>query len=435
MAELKKACKLLTTSPLRVDRESIEQAEQRRPPTPASPKLDYPWSIPRELLYSPSVRHAVLEALHSGEIASSNPSNYEAIVRHGLNLQELASQVGKTSVANQEYLLRAACEAYRLANALTKGNVALVLFNWAVALSDLSGLLRQSNEEETMQHLKAAGARYEEALAINPTNAQALNNWALVLQEQASLSPTQQKRPLLASAIARFRAASRFPSDIALLSRFCYNLGTSMYAYASSLAEEFQQSLKSPMPPAEYKKVLASYSHSARCIIIANVLQPDVKVYKESLAVVQKLLPLPYLQVGALSIIEPSTENSPQERWIVAWFVLDSYALQSVRPPASEAHLVEGMVPNVSIDITDIVAVETCQDPSLPPGWAIWIGLKSRPYGMFLVAGELEEAKTWSDSLTLLSRVAKEKRSASLQDVLLATRARQVPVPSASTPA
>lgn len=432
MAELKKAYKLLTTSPLRLDRGSLEQAEQRRPPTPASPKLDFPWSVPRELLYVPSVRQAVLEALHSGELASSNPSNYEAIVKHGLNLQELASQVGKSSVENQEYLLRAACEAYRLANALTNGKVALVLFNWAVALSDLSGLLRQSNEEETLQNLRAAGARYEEALGINPNNAQALNNWALVLQEEASLSQAQQKRTLLARAIARFRAASRFPSDIALLSRFCYNLGTSMYAYASCLAEEFQQSFGSPLPPAEYKKVLASYAHSARCIIIANVLQPDVKVYKESLAVVQKLLPLPYLQVGPLSIVDPATENSPQERWIMAWFVLDSYVFQSVRPPASEAQLVDGVVPNVSIDITDIVAIETYQDPSLPPGWAIWIGLKSRPYGMFLVASELEEARAWSDTLSLLGRVAKERRSASLQEVLLATRAKKVPTQAVS---
>lgn len=47
------------------------------------------------------------------------------------------------------------------------------------------------------------------------------------------------------------------------------------------------------------------------------------------LQVVQHLLPLPFLRVGRLQAIDPSTRGSCRERWQTHVFVLDHQAFQS----------------------------------------------------------------------------------------------------------
>ena len=301
--------------------------------------------------------------------------------------------------------------------------------------------------------LAAAAVKYAAALSVDPGNAQALNNWGLVLQDLAAMAPPAQRRALVHAAVARFRAAIRLQPDGKLTARFAYNLGTVLYSSACALQDALLGASPGsaaaggggssgggggqPERAAEERAVRCAFADAAQYILLAAALQPAVEVFEQSLTAVQRLLPLPYLRAGALLVAAPppaagtaaaaaaAAAAALQEDWVRAWFVLDGQVLQSVRPPAAEAARLAGPVPSVAIDVEDIVDAQTCLDPSLPPGVAIWVGLKSRPRGVFLVADDREGAEAWTDALRLLALLHKtDARAEGLQAALTARRRR-----------
>lgn len=173
----------------------------------------------------------------------------------------------------------------------------------------------------------------------------------------------------------------------------------------------------------EERRVRAAFAHAAAYIMLAFALQPTVKIYQDSITAVQRLLPLPYLRTGLLFVAAAGTAGTPEEHWVPAWLALDAYVLQSIRPPPAEASRFKGTVPNVAIDIVDVSTAHVCQDPTLPPGWAIWVGVRDHSEGIFLIAEEKEDAEGWVDALRLLAAVGKSDGGAErLQNALVARR-------------
>lgn len=431
-----------------------------------SPIASGTWSFPRHLLPLPSLHGVAAAAAESGRVAAGNPGDFAAVLQHGLNLQECASRLDVAQAADQLLLLHRACEVYGRANELQDGRTAVVLFNWAVALSDISRLTQAASSPssgggtpekgygagsppgEVVEFLSAAAMKYSAALTIDPNNPQALNNLGLVLQDLAVLSPPQQRAALVPAAVARFRAALRMQPDAKLTSRFCYNLGTVLYSHACNLQERLGIGASprggSVAPPpavaagvsvsAAEQQVREAFTNAAQYIMLAHALQPGVKVYEDSLAAVQRILPLPYLRAGPLLVAAPGTEGTPAEEWLPAWFALDGQALQSVRPPAGEAGRVPGAVLNVVIDLEDVVDAQVCWDASLPEGVGLWLGLKSKSGGMFLVAADRNEAECWVDALRLVSLLHKSDGAERLQTALIRRRQRQVTAVRRCTP-
>jgi hypothetical protein len=236
MSELQEACQLLTSSPLKPWPANVAQLisdqtsiplEEEPSTTPKSPLTTTgPWSIPPHLLTIPSLREAALAAIESGNAASGNPKDFQLVLQHGLNLQELVSRLG-SSPTDQVSVLHSASEVYKAANDLQNGTNAMIFFNHAVALSDLARLSKLTSSGEAVEYLSTAAIKYAAAVSLDPNNPQALNNWALTLQEIAGFAPPNERDALLLSSVARFRAAIRLNSaDFNLTSRFCYNLGT-----------------------------------------------------------------------------------------------------------------------------------------------------------------------------------------------------------------
>lgn len=79
-------------------------------------------------------------------------------------------------------------------------------------------------------------------------NLQALNNWALVLQELASLQSPAEQAAHVQHSIFRFRQAIRLRPDF---DRACYNLGTVFYAFACSQQSSVTQRLPSRVTQVE----------------------------------------------------------------------------------------------------------------------------------------------------------------------------------------
>lgn len=433
MAELQEACQLLISSPVRttVDRE-FDGTTDEFAATPSSLALDPPWAIPKHLFNISEVHDAAIMAFESGRAAARNPESFDRVMRHGLNLQELAARMAASAPADQLLVLNSACEVYKLANDLQQGKAAIVPFNWAVALSDVARLTRGRDSDEAKEYLVAASRSYKAALSIDPCSAQALNNLGLVLQELATLSTTAEAREsLFTLAIYKFRAAVRLQPSIVLTSRFCYNLGTALYARACSMADAVK--VKAASDQAHHKhderRVRLAYAHAACYIALSYGLQPGTQVYQNSFSAVERLLPLPYLRTGFLLVLDPRSQvNTYHETWVRAWFALDARTLQSVRPPAVEAARVSGLsgtVPNVAIDIKDVITAHVCLDPSLPKGWALWLDLKDRGQGMYLLADDREDAEGWVDALRiLLCTIGREGGSEHLEQALHARRQR-----------
>lgn len=436
MSELQEATLALVNSPVRTANYDDAEAHQAEAPrTPTSPPPHPTWTIPSHLTRIPSLRDAALKAVESGRAASESRGDFALILQHGLHLQDLASRLGPSFEDDQLTLLHRACEVYGLANDVRQARSAVTLFNWAVALSDIARLVKPKQPGEAAEYLSAAALKYAAAVAIDPLNPQALNNWALILQDLAALMPPHQRRSLIAPAVARFRAAIRLQPDAKLMSRFSYNLGTVLYSdcclQADRLAENVgakQQQLEQQQNGGSVgeKKLRAAFAHAGQYIMLAYALQPDAKVYQDALPAVQRLLPLPYLRAGALMVAIPSTADTASEAWVEAWFALDSHMLQSVRPPPTEASRMGGTVPDVAIEVADITAAHVFQDPSLPEGWAVWLALKDRTGGVFLVAEEREDAEGWVDALRLLGVVGKSRSGGAeqLEQALMARRTR-----------
>ena len=184
----------------------------------------------------------------------------------------------------------------------------------------------------------------------------------------------------------------------------------------------------------EERRVRAAFAHAASYIMLAYALKEGVKVYEDSVFAVQRLLPLPYLKTGLLLVAAPGTAATPEENWIPAYFALDAFVMHCIRPPASEAsRIMKGVVPNIAIDVVDVVACHVCRDPSLPAGWAIWVSLRNHPEGMYLIAEQREDAEGWVDALMLLAAVGKVENGSERLQTALMTR-RQRPQQGASQP-
>ena len=174
-----------------------------------------------------------------------------------------------------------------------------------------------------------------------------------------------------------------------------------------------------------------TFSLAAQYILLSYVLQPAKDVYSKSLQVIKQLLPLPHLRAGRLLAIDPGSLDAVPERWLLSLFVLDQSGLKTVVPddqPAaassqeanmdSEAqHAQQNLSANdrqqgasYQIELSDVACVKPCNDPSLPPGYAFWVSLHSRPQGLYFVAGVSEDAEGWVDALHMASYAAKQGR-------------------------
>ena len=75
--------------------------------------------------------------------------------------------------------------------------------------------------------------------------------------------------------------------------------------------------------------------------------------------------------------------------------------------------------------LDDIASVKPCNDPSLPPGYAFWVSLHSRPQGVYFVAKVSEEAEGWVDALHMASYAAKQGRLQMLDKALIVASGEQ----------
>lgn len=328
---------------------------------------------------------------------------------------------------------------YRLASELPEGPApaaGLLLYNWAVALSDCARIVRPQQPDEARELLGAAAAKYAASLEASPFSHQALNNYGLVLTDLAALRPPGERATYAAHAVAKFRRAVRLRPDF---ERAVYNLGTVAYAQACTAQEELLAAAECGGGGAAHvaaeRAVKAAFAHAAQYIALAYALQPDKPggPYRDSLAAVQRLLPLPHLRAGPLRCVAPETAGSPNERWTAAWFALDAGGLRAARPPvadsaAAAAASVNGSpmaaaaaaaaLPAIMWQLQDITSVRTVCDPSLPAGHAFWLGLAASPAGAYLIAAEAEEAEGWVDALSLLLHLSQQQRLEGLQRAL-----------------
>jgi hypothetical protein len=174
--------------------------------------------------------------------------------------------------------------------------------------------------------------------------------------------------------------------------------GTVLYSHACTLQEALlsNQDAAEPDALAAYgggskaggggrgaaeQHVQSTFAHAAQYIALAYAMQPGKQVYSDSLAAVQRLLPLPHLRVGPLLAAHPDSADGPREEWVACWFGLGPDVLAAMRPPA--AHAGQGGLlatpPRISCRLEDITDARLAADPSLPAGTAFWLSLHSRP--------------------------------------------------------
>lgn len=61
------------------------------------------------------------------------------------------------------------------------------MYQWGVALSDLARACKQRSAAEARACLHLASQKFAVALAADPSNVQAMNNWGLVLQARGNI--------------------------------------------------------------------------------------------------------------------------------------------------------------------------------------------------------------------------------------------------------
>ena len=261
---------------------------------------------------------------------------------------------------------------------------------------------------------------------------QALNNAGLVLTDLSNLRPPADRAAFSRHAILRFRRAVRLRPDF---ERAIYNLGTVAYAAACVQQEELLSGQEQPSPlrrvrgggggsssssaSANELVVKGAFAHAAQYIAIAYAMQPGKAVYADSLAVVQRLLPLPHLRAGPLLAVHPATLGGPAESWVSCWFALDSTGLHVTHPPLAYSSLTSASPPQIRFPVDDIVdARAPCTDPSLPRGTALWLGLASQRVGVYLVAEQQEDAEGWVDAIILLRHLHEQRSLEGLEKAL-----------------
>lgn len=76
-------------------------------------------------------------------------------------------------------------------------------------------------------------------------------------------------------------------------------------------------------------------------------------------------------------------------RWEQRRFVLDAESFRLDDKSASTSKRGEespSFLPSIALQ--DVTSVKRCLDPSLPAGHAFWLGLSSRPQGLYFVVGK-----------------------------------------------
>lgn len=407
----------VVTEALKPPRTSFEDLPS--PVTPSPRTADSPFTVPIGLLRLPWLRDAARSAADKGKAALVSQLDFDAVNRYGLSLQELAAKLSERP-ADALDLLQRACDVYGRAAAIRPGHPQL-LYNWGVALSDIAQIVRPQQPDEAAGCLLAAAGKYELAIKGDPRNTQALNNWALILSDVAPLRPPTERPGLVKASIARFRRAIRLQPTF---DRAIYNLGTILYSQSCSLQAELLgrgSSLAGDLSQNE-RTVRTAFAHAAQYIAIAYCLRPDRDVYAESLAAIQRLLPLPYLRMGPLmaaaAIGTADKEYGIGEVWCKTWLALDFRGLRSVRAPAGEE---ASQGAEIAILSSEIIDARVCNDPSLPEGHQVWIGTKSRKQmggGIYFIASTAEAAEGWVDALHLVKELLKGNGGVVLQEVL-----------------
>lgn len=193
----------------------------------------------------------------------------------------------------------------------------------------------------------------------------------------------------------------------------------------------------------------SSFALAAQYILLSYVLQPTKEVYSKSLQVIRQLLPLPNLRAGRLLAIDVQLLDAVLEKWSLCSFTLNETGFRAAKMPsaAPEKQQPDGIrqgsdaegaaeatdqnaaatasggeimhqPKGYDIELSDIVCVKPCNDPSLPPGYAFWVSLHSRTQGLYFVAESSEDAEGWIDALHMTCYAAKQGRVRMLRQAL-----------------
>lgn len=120
------------------------------------------------------------------------------------------------------------------------------------------------------------------------------------------------------------------------------------------------------------------------------------------------------LRAGYLTA--PDAVGSCVERWTRRWVVLDTTSLHSA-PAPTDARAVD--TEHRYALVRDVRDARRCADPSLPKGAALWVALKGRPQGLYLVADSEDDAEAWTDALHVIAHVAAKGNLGELERVLV----------------
>lgn len=345
----------------------------------------------------------------------------DVLIEYGNRLQEVVatvedvlqrggkmkgSDVSSLSEVDLVGVLQKACDVYQHAHDCSGGTDAKVLFNWAVVLSDIARLVGGS--EEKIEYAVASCLKYCGVVAIEGENAQALNNWGLVICDLANYcsvgsdEPSETKRQLFTLAISRFRKAIRQYDSIGdreVLSRCSYNMGTVMYHFATLYKDDVQMNL----------------AHASQYILLAHAFDTQSEVFKRAMKSVLQYLPLPYLRYSRLVyVFDESREERGVQQWLPRGLALDALHLKTIQlssmdmkdmsqsEGSSNAYNSSITSSDMEIDVLDITSCCISMDPWIPTGYGMHIRLKGSKHGIFISAQSREEVQGWKDIVNLL---------------------------------
>lgn len=341
------------------------------------------------------------ENSNDGNHRNGDKIKYQSMVQMGVCMQELVAMLEREFVGEYEKekleMLYKTCELYQKAYDKSKGKSAMVLFNWAVALTDIARIMSASDRLEAAEFVSAASMKYAASVSLDPGNAQALNNWGLVIRDLAELLPGGEESLLFLS-LSRFRRALRVRhalSDLVLLSRCSYNLGTVLYQFVTSKNASSQS----------HDVLGVSPMHASQYIALAYAMNPKSTVFKRSLSSIHQFLPLPYLRYSVAYVISPSSEGTVEEEWILTGLALNAKSFQTVLLSSKDSKYRSlfsgGTPPNFHVDISQIGSIIPSRDPWFPTGWGFCMHIKDRRDGIYFVTESQEDMEGWIDALTL----------------------------------
>lgn len=410
------------------------------------------------------------ENLKNIELLKSAPPSYDGHYSCAVLYQELAS---RSTPGSQKHLvhLEASCSEYQLAHEL-KPDAFSPLYNWAVALSEISHVFKMrpptapanapatapatapaqaakggtkvdegSNPERALKALRLSAEKYRMAIRREPDNPrllpQALNNLGLVLHEisQASASNIEARDERMADLLVMFRTSIHIlPS----FDRSAYNLGTILHSWAGVLSQEISgqyrgigaisgpQEAGQELKPAREERVRALYADASMLILFALSLQPKKSLYRDSFNLVRPTLPLPFIRAGFLLVCPQARSKGGAlipEIWEKHWMVLDAASLRSAISNTGPQDRGFGMhTSSFIMELQDIESCITCSgDLTIPSSTtALRVGLRGKVGGGVYLVAENEEARdSWIDALTLASYIVQSRGEQALSSLLV----------------